>query len=433
MSTDDSRPVPQSRLARAAGLGRLTTATLANAAVTASGQLIRGQRPDARSSFVTPANITRLTRELSRMRGAAMKLGQLMSMESADMLPPELAQIMARLRAEAAPMPPAQLKQRLVESYGSDFRARFTSFDPRPIAAASIGQVHRATARDGRKLALKIQYPGIRQSIDSDIANLGSLLRLSRLLPADVDLDRLLGDARDQLHAEADYLLEARNLRQASTLLDGTPDFIVPTPHEDLSTPHILAMGFIDSHPLEETALPDQASRDLAMTRLFDLFLRELFDWGVVQTDPNLANYRIDPAGRLVLLDYGAARDYATDRIVQMRQLLRATITGDGFAEAMADNGYTAPDTTDAQWDSLHQIAGLVKDALSTDADFNFADTRALEQARRLGQRLTLEQGYSRLPPTDVLLLQRKLAGLVLMATRLGAQVPLGRLVKPYL
>ncbi|MEQ5868922.1 AarF/ABC1/UbiB kinase family protein [Sagittula sp. NFXS13] len=432
MSDDTSHPVPQSRFARAAGLGRLTSRTLAGAAFGAAGQLARGHRPTARGLMLTPANISRLTEELSRMRGAAMKLGQLISMETDDLLPPDLAQIMARLRADAKPMPPAQLKRLLTEDYGANFQRRFKRFDPRPIAAASIGQVHRAETLDGRPLALKIQYPGIARAIDADIANLGTLIRLSGLLPRDVDLPALLEEARLQLHEEADYAREAANLREAAQLLGDDPGFALPTPHDDLSTPRILAMDFMPSQPLDTLEGADQDTRDRLVTRLFALFLREVFDWGAVQTDPNLANYRLD-GDRIVLLDYGALRHYSPKTVQDLRQLLRATATGDGVRAAMDLNGYTDDATSDAQWHTLTEIAALVRAPLTSDSPFDFGDTSTLDQARVLGQRLALQENYTKVPPVEALFLQRKLAGLVLMATTLRAKVPLSALVRPYL
>src|SRR6056297_208543 len=279
--------VPASRFARASRLGGLTTFLMTNMAAGATRDLLAGRRPDARALLMTPANARRLTSELARMRGAAMKMGQLISMESSDLLPPELAQILAQLRQDAHFMPPKQLKQVLIAAYGPDFQRRFKRFDPRPVAAASIGQVHRAVAQDGRDLALKIQYPGIRGAIDADVANLGTLLRMSGLIPKGIDIAPLLEEARKQLHEEADYRREADQLRHFGKLIGDDPDLRLPCPHDDLSTDSILAMDFMPSHPIEVLEEAPQASRDTALTRLFALFLKELFDWHTVQTDPN--------------------------------------------------------------------------------------------------------------------------------------------------
>ena len=151
-------------------------------------------------------NAERLAARLANLRGAAMKLGQLVSLQGEDVLPPEFAQALAVLRSEAAPMPAAQLRRVLGREYGKGWERRFAHFDFEPVAAASIGQVHRARTRDGRDLALKIQYPGVARSIASDVDNVAALLRLFNLLPLDLDVAGIAAEAKRQLAQEADYL-----------------------------------------------------------------------------------------------------------------------------------------------------------------------------------------------------------------------------------
>ncbi|MEL7488035.1 MAG: AarF/UbiB family protein, partial [Pseudomonadota bacterium] len=179
--------VPRRRLSRAARFGGLAAGVAGDVALRGAGRALRGERPDLGSLLLTPANAARIADELAKLRGAAMKIGQLVSMDAGDLLPPEFAEIMARLRATAAPMPGRQLKSVLTENWGRDWLRRFDAFDVRPLAAASIGQVHRARTNDGRDLAIKIQYPGVRASIDSDVDNVATLINLSGLLPKDTD------------------------------------------------------------------------------------------------------------------------------------------------------------------------------------------------------------------------------------------------------
>lgn len=207
-------PVPTHRLARLAGLGALTTGIATRTILEGARRLSRGELPKPSDLLLTPGNILRVSDELSRMRGAALKLGQLLSMDAGDFLPGELAGLLERLRADADFMPPRQLNSVLVSNWGPDWRKRFSRFETRPLAAASIGQVHRATTVDGRDLAIKVQYPGVAKSIDSDIANVISLFRLSGIAPPAPVLARLGAEARKQLHEEADYLREADNIRR---------------------------------------------------------------------------------------------------------------------------------------------------------------------------------------------------------------------------
>ena len=204
--------VPSGRLSRLARFGGLASGVAGGMLAEGARQFSQGRRPSVGDLLLTPANAVRVTEQLAQLRGAAMKVGQLISMDAGEMLPPELSDILARLRADARPMPQVQLKAALNRRWGRGWESRFTRFDFDPIAAASIGQVHRAQTLAGEDLAIKVQYPGVRNSIDSDVDNVATLLRLSGLLPRELDISPLLGEAKRQLHEEADYEREGQHL-----------------------------------------------------------------------------------------------------------------------------------------------------------------------------------------------------------------------------
>ncbi|MCT7656697.1 AarF/ABC1/UbiB kinase family protein [Oceanimonas sp. NS1] len=199
----------------------------------------------------------------------------------------------------------------LTQELGPDWQRHFAHFEFRPLAAASIGQVHRAWADDGEALAVKVQYPGIAGSIDSDVNNVASLLRLSGLVPAGVDYQGLLDEAKQQLHAEADYHREARQLARFNALLGDDDRFVLPRVRTDISTGRLLAMSYVQGSPIETLSNEPQPVRNRLMALLFELLFRELFEFNLVQTDPNFANF-FHHQGRLVLLDFGATREYAS-------------------------------------------------------------------------------------------------------------------------
>ena len=228
------RAIPSSRAARLGTFGRLAGGVAGGMLGEGARRLARGERPRMRDLLLTPGNVGRLADRLSHLRGAAMKLGQMISMDAGDMLPAELTAILAQLRSQAYRMPPQQLRSVLDAEWGPDWRRRFARFNATPIAAASIGQVHRAALPDGREVAIKVQYPGIRESIDSDVDNVATLLRVSGVLPRELDLAPLLGDAKRQLHEEADYEREAAQMTRFADWLDGHPDYIVPRPLHEL-------------------------------------------------------------------------------------------------------------------------------------------------------------------------------------------------------
>jgi len=426
-------PVPEHRVSRLWHLGRLVGGLAGGVIGEGVRQLSAGRRPSAADLLLTPANATRLAERLSEMRGAAMKVGQLLSMEAGDFLPPELTRILGVLREQAHPMPLGQVAAVLKRAWGDDWPARFRRFSFTPLAAASIGQVHEAETRDGRRLAVKVQYPGVRRSIDSDVDNVATLLGLFRILPAELDLGPLLAEAKRQLHEEADYLREADHLRNYALHLGDDATFFLPVVDADLTRPEVLVMSFVSGEPIESLADAPQSVRDRVGRQLWDLALRELFDRGLVQTDPNFANYRYDPAsGRIGLLDFGATRSYSSEGMAALGRLMQAALRGDrpGIGAAAAEVGYLGDGDVGAYRDAVVQLIYLAAEPARTAGPFDFGAT---DIARRVSEQvltLRLDHRYGRLPPPEVLFLHRKLGGMYLLSQRLRARVDFGGLLE---
>jgi predicted unusual protein kinase regulating ubiquinone biosynthesis (AarF/ABC1/UbiB family) len=429
------RSVPSSRLSRLAGFGRLAGGIAGSVLGGGAGQLLKGQRPDLPSLLLTPANARRLADELARLRGAAMKLGQLLSMDAGDFVPPELAEIMGRLRAEADPMPPAQLEQAMIAGWGADWRSRVRSFDDRPIAAASIGQVHRAVAHDGRALAIKVQYPGVAASIDADVDNVATLVKVSGLVPAGFAIDPLLAEAKRQLREEADYAREATMLARFGALAADWPDVVVPILAADLSCPTILAMSHVKGVAIDKTAALPQSERDRLMTLMLRLLMAELFDWGVMQTDPNFANYRYDlNSGKLVLLDFGAAR-VVPDTIREAYRAMLATGMGgddDGLLTAMQGIGLIPAQAPAVMRDTIIAMARDGFAPLRMDGAYDFGGTGMAANLKAQSATLLAARQHFTAPPPDLVFIQRKIAGMYLLAARLKTRVDVAALVRPY-
>ncbi len=432
---DKGFAVPSSRVARLAHFGAMATGIAGGMLAGGMRQMAQGKRPDVAGLLMTPANALRFTQSLSHMRGAALKLGQMLSMDTGVVLGPEMTAILATLRDDAKHMPPKQLQSVLNAEWGLDWRRRFTRFDVRPFAAASIGQVHRATLPDGRDLAIKVQYPGVRASIDSDVGNVATLMRLPGLLPRDMDIEPLLTEARRQLHAEADYQAEARHLVQFGRLMAGSDAFIVPQFHSDLSTSQVLAMTYFESQPLDALVDAPQDLRDRVAARLIDLTLRELFVFGAMQTDPNLANYRYDPVtDRVVLLDFGAVQPVSPALAADFRNLLHAALDG-GPAEtsdAMLRIGYFNSATAQHHRDLIEAMFMTAVAPLRSDAVFDFGHSDLLERLRDMGMAIGQDRELSHVPPAATLFLHRKIGGMYLMATKLRARTALRAMVQAY-
>ncbi len=429
-------PIPQSRLGRFARMGLAAGELAAGAATEGLKRIARGQAPDFRGALLSAPNARRLAARLARLRGAAMKVGQLVSLQRDDVLPPEFAQALAVLRSQAAPMPAQQLHRVLGREYGAGWQRRFSRFDDEPIAAASIGQVHRVTAADGRDLALKIQYPGVARSIASDVDNVAVLLRLLNVLPVDIDVDGLAAEAKRQLTQEADYLQEATFLERYAGLVADEPGLLVPRVHRDLTTPRVMAMDFVEGEPLDVLASAPQARRNAVGTLLERLLFRELFEFRVMQTDPNFANYLYQPtSGRVALLDFGATRSFAADFVGHFARITRGVIDGDRTAVASAAIriGYALPDDPPERIEAVVDVCFLVCEPLRRAGRYDFGRSNLPARVRELGFELAFRKRLLRPPPPETIFLQRKLVGSFLLLARIGAQVDAQALVLPFL
>jgi predicted unusual protein kinase regulating ubiquinone biosynthesis (AarF/ABC1/UbiB family) len=428
----DGRKVPAGRVARLGAFGRLAGGVAGSALTGAARKLAIGERPRAADLLLTPANATRVAEQLAQLRGAAMKLGQMVSMDAGDLLPPELSAILARLRDSAHHMPPRQLDEVLAREWGRDWRRRFAHFQAHPVAAASIGQVHRARLPDGRELAVKVQYPGVAESIDADVDNVATLLRLSGLLPRELDVQPLLAKAKRQLAEEADYVREAGMMRRYAELLGDAPGFALPEPEPALTTPHVLAMSWVPGVPVETLADAPPETRDAVVARLIALVLDELFRWGVMQTDPNFANYRWQPdTGRLVLLDFGAARPVPTATADAYRALIRAGLAGDRDAvrEAAVAAGFLGEAAVRLHGARVDAMIDVVLRELNATGPFDFGDRAFVGVLREQGLDVARDRASWHVPPADTLFVQRKISGTALLAARLKARVDVRLLV----
>lgn len=365
-----------------------------------------------------------------------MKLGQILSLEGDDYLPAEITGALTMLRADAHAMPEVQLRRVLGHAYGKGWERRFEYFGMEPVAAASIGQVHLAVTTDGRQVALKIQYPGVARSIDSDVDNLASILRLSRLLPGQLDLTALLAEAKHQLRQEADYHAEAGHLRRYRDLLSDDSAFVVPRVHDDLTTAHVLAMDFVHGTPLDQISHLPAVLRNRIGTHLYRLLFRELFEFRFVQTDPNFANFLLIPeCEQVALLDLGAAREVPPRLSQSYGQLFHAAATSDRalLTHAITGIGFIDADERSDRMEALVDFFLVACEPFRHRGAYDFGASSVPPRVRAAGMELTTRRGFLRPPPPDTIFLHRKLAGTFLLCARLGAHVDVRALLIPFI
>lgn len=426
LSKARQRAVPSGRLSRLSGFGRLAGGVAGGMLAEGARRLSRGEVPNVQDMLLTPGNATRLADRLSHLRGAAMKLGQMISMDAGDLLPPELSDILATLRDRANFMPARQLDGVLKEQWGHDWRRQFKWFNPRPIAAASIGQVHKAMTRDGQKLAIKVQYPGVAESIDSDLDNVATLLRVSGLLPEELDISGLLAAAKEQLKEEADYVREGEQMQLYAQRLAGEEGFVVPALNQELTRERILVMSFEGGVPIESLTQEPQELRDSVFERFMTLVARELFEFGVMQTDPNFANFQYRPeTGAIVLLDFGATRAVSDSIQSGYRKLLSAGLAGNKaliIEEAIAAD-FMNPKALERHPDRIDAMVEIIVRKMNIDGDFDFGDRSFVPLLREEGMAIAEDRQSWHLPPPDTLFVQRKVSGTALLGARLEARV----------
>jgi aarF domain-containing kinase len=418
--------VPESRFGRLWQYGGLAT-SMAFGAVGEGFKRFTGSGSDG-SLVLSEANMNRLVAKLSKMRGAALKLGQMMSFQDSKVLPATINTILQRVQDSADYMPPSQRNQVLVRSLGENWRDLYSSFEERPFAAASIGQVHKATlASNGKEVAVKVQYPGVRNSIDSDLNNLSLLLTASRLLPKGLYLDKTIANARTELGWECDYEREAEAcIRFRQLLRSENATFSVPEIYPEACGPDVLTSEFM--HGKGVTKIPDltQSERDWIGTHILRLCLRELMEWRFMQTDPNWTNFLYNrPAQKLELLDFGASRDFPAKFVEPYVELLIAA--GKGDRETCRDRsielgyltGRESPEMLAAHIDSIFTLGEPFNDNAPDVYDF---ENQTITDRVRANIGLMLRERMAP-PPEETYSLHRKLSGAFLLCARLRSRI----------
>jgi predicted unusual protein kinase regulating ubiquinone biosynthesis (AarF/ABC1/UbiB family) len=347
--------LPTGRLARTARVGGLVTGQgLRWAGMRTANRVRTPERAAVAQSERTTALVQQLVDQLGQMRGAAMKVGQMISMVEFDGLPEderdELQRRLAALRDDVPPVPFADLEKLMRREFGGPLRRVFSRFDERAFAAASIGQVHRATTVDGDEVAVKIQYPGVAEAVETDLRNAMLLLPLVKRLAPGLDARALAAEMRERIAEELDYELEAQNQRRVERLMRGHPFLRVPRVHTDLSTRRVLVSEYVEGARFEIVRRADEARRDRYGEIVFRFYFGLLYRDRIALGDPHPGNYLLCPDGRVCFLDFGLLRDVDTDRLSAERAIALAVQGRDAAAlkAALLAGGYLPADRADA-------------------------------------------------------------------------------------
>ena len=361
MGTDTEDPaeeagkLPTGRVARTARVGGLVTGQGVRwAGMRAANRMRTPERAEAAERQRTTALVNELVDQLGKMRGAAMKVGQMLSMVDFDGLDDEqqdeLQRKLATLRDGVPPVPFDRLQKLLRKELGAPLGDVFADFDERAFAAASIGQVHRATTVDGDDVAVKVQYPGVAEAVETDLRNAMLLLPLVKRLAPGLDAKALATEMRERIGEELDYELEAQNQRRIARLVRGHPFLSVPRVRTDLSTQRVLVTEYIEGQGFEAVRRADEATRDRYGEIVFRFFFGLLYRDRIALGDPHPGNYFLRPDGGVCFLDFGLLRDIDRDHVAAEVAIAYAARAKDaaGLKAALVAGGYLPPDRADA-------------------------------------------------------------------------------------
>ncbi|XP_022870470.1 protein ABC transporter 1, mitochondrial [Olea europaea var. sylvestris] len=424
------RRVPSTPFSRAlgfAGLGAgLALGTLQESAKRiVFGTPVSQNNQHAVSPFLSEKNAERLALALCRMRGAALKLGQMLSIQDESLVPAPILAALDIVRQGADVMPKNQLNQVLDAELGPNWSSKLISFDYEPIAAASIGQVHRAVTKDGLEVAMKIQYPGVADSIESDIENVKLLLTYTNLIPEKLYIDNAMKVAKEELSRECDYELEAKNQKRFHSLLANTTGFYIPIVVDTLSSRRVLTTELVPGVPIDKVALLDQATRNYVGAKLLELTLRELFIFCFMQTDPNWSNFLYDDAEKSInLIDFGAVRDFPKLFVDDYLRMVVACANGDREAviEMSRRLGFLTGMESEVMLEAHVQAGFVVGLPFAKHGGYDFRSTNITQSISNLGA--TMLRHRLTPPPEEAYSLHRKLSGTFLACIKLGAVVP---------
>ena len=394
-----------------------------------------------------------LVSEIGKLKGSIVKIGQMMALYGEHFLPEEITQALNTLNNQTVALAWPGIKTHLQEQLG--VKLDELTIDHEPIGTASLAQVHRATRKsDGLELVLKIQYPGVAEAIDSDMNLFKNMLKLTRMVPQTREFDQWFDEVREMMHREVDYGIEAATTRRFAERLKDDPRYVVPEIVEEFCADKVLCMTFERGVPINSPvmlSLPQERRNQLGEASL-EIAVRELFEWGEMQTDPNFGNYLVrlgngdDVKDKIVLLDFGAIRQFDDNLLTVARNLIHAGYDHDKNAMVKAMTGYEffdgMPDSIKPGMADVFLIAteafscpnnnpdipvGVMDEQDRYDWKKSQLHSRVMQQAAQ-----SMASRYFSVPPKEFMFISRKFIGAYTFMTVIEAKTNVRKMIRQF-
>ncbi|XP_073828058.1 ubiquinone biosynthesis protein COQ8, mitochondrial [Musca autumnalis] len=419
------RKVPSSRIGRMASFGGLFAGLgIGTINELTKGALGLGGSTNVKDALLSPANADRIVDTLCKVRGAALKIGQILSIQDSKVVSPQLAKAFERVRQSADYMPDWQVERVMNTELGPQWRDLFQSFEDKPFAAASIGQVHRGVLKNGMHVAVKIQYPGVAKSIESDIDNLVGMLKVWDVFPKGFFIDNLVKVAKRELNWEVDYTREADYTEKFKEMIAPYEEYYAPLVIRDITTSSVLTTELVPGVPLDKCFEMSYDHRRHIGESVLKLCLRELFEFQCMQTDPNWSNFLYDAnSRRLMLIDFGSTRFYQKEFIKKYRSIIMCAVNNDrkGVLEISREMGFLTSYETKLMEEAHVDAVMILGEMFRFDGEFDFGKQNTTERLAHLVPTMVAHRLCP--PPEEIYSIHRKLSGIFLLCSRLNIRL----------
>lgn len=422
--------IPTSRFSRGLKLAKLTASVGAQALGDKMSQVFADAESKTAGKLASQIKqAQKIAAALSEMKGAAMKLGQILSLHGEHLFPKEVTEILSRLQQSSDEMDFSQIEKVLISELGPAYAEKLKELSPTPMASASIGQVHRALY-SGTPVAVKVQYPGVDKSIDSDVDSLASLFSVLTRIPSTQGFNAVTDEIKTILRQETDYVAEAEHLKFYEKFFADDETLVLPKLVAEASTKRVLTTELIKGISVQEFAdsTASEAARAFLGRKFIEVFYRELLVGGRVQTDPNFANYKIQwsfgiQEPKLVLLDFGAVKVFDDSFRLRYKEMLRACLADDyGLIRDLAiDLEFLREDDSEELVRMHYDLVRLFMEPFEARGPYDWAANDLAGRVRRFMMKFIFAFKL-RPPPRDIVFLNRKIAGIYFFASAIKAK-----------